>query len=94
MNETLRINRIPWRFQIVEGRVFELRSKSKRYPAPCALVIDESAHGNSRMSAPLDRLRVIGRSYPCGNPDIYVERLRRELFNSSHILCRRDLAAL
>lgn len=81
-----------WRSQIAEGRVFELRSKSKRYPAPCALVIDGKADGwCSRMFAAVDRRGVIGhglytRSH---NPDIYVEGIRREQFISSRVLRRR-----
>lgn len=81
-----------WRSQLAEGRVFELRSKSKRYPAPCALVINEKGNGwGSRMFESVDRCGVVGndlytRSH---NPDIYVGGLRREQFNSSRILRRR-----
>ena len=34
-----------WINEIVEGRVFELRSRSKLYPAPCALVINDQGSG-------------------------------------------------
>jgi hypothetical protein len=81
-----------WRSQIAEGRVFELRSMSKRYPAPCALVIDERPSGwNSRIFAGVDQFGVIGHgSYTRPhNPAIYVDGLRREQFNSSRILRRR-----
>ncbi len=81
-----------WRSQLANGRVFELRSKSTRYPAPCALVIDDQASGwNGRLFAGVDRLGVIGHGCYTRprNPDIYVEGLRREQFNGSRILRRR-----
>ena len=54
-----------WRSQIANGRVFELRSKSKKYPAPCALVIDEDANGrSSRVFAAVDQYGVIGNWWP------------------------------
>ena len=84
--------RLPWRSQLAEGRVFELRSQSKRYPAPCALVINDKGNGwGERMFVGVDRYGVVGDgSYTRRhNPDIYVEGLRREQFNSSRIRCRR-----
>ena len=81
-----------WKSQIAEGRVFELRSKSKNYPAPCALVINENSSGwNARMVVAVDRCGVVGNGLYTRrhNPDIDVYGLRREQFNSSHILRRR-----
>ena len=79
-----------WKSQIVEGRVFELRSKSKRYPAPCALVINDKANGwGNPIFAPVDKQGVIGLSYPRGNPNIYIGGIRREEFTSSRVLRRR-----
>jgi hypothetical protein len=86
------MNHISWRSRIAEGRVFELRSKSKRYPAPCALVIDDSASGwNSRIFASVDSYGVVGDGLYARrhNPDIYVGGLHREQFNSSRVLRRR-----
>jgi hypothetical protein len=85
-------HRPSWRSQIAEGRVFELRSKSKYYPAPCALVIDAQANGyNRRAVVAVDRLGVIGDGLyrRRHNPHIHVSGLRPEQFNSSHILRRR-----
>jgi hypothetical protein len=77
---------------LAEGRVFELRSQSKRYPAPCALVIDDRTSGwGARIFASVDSYGVVGHGCYTRrhNPDIYVEGLRREQFNSSRIRCRR-----
>jgi hypothetical protein len=80
-----------WRSQIANGRVFELRSKSERYPAPCALVINDKANGwNDRVFVPVDRFGVIGGPYPRRhNPNIYVSGLRPEQFTSSRVVRRR-----
>ncbi len=86
------MNRISWRSQLVEGRVFELRSKSKQYPAPCALVIDDKASSwNTRLFVAVDQFGVIGDGLYARrhNPKIYVNGLRREQFNSSRVLRRR-----
>lgn len=86
------MNGISWRSQVKEGRVFELRSKSTKYPAPCALVIDEKGTGwGSRMFAAVDRFGVIGDGLYARrhNPAIYVNGLRLEQFNSSRVLRRR-----
>jgi hypothetical protein len=86
------MNSSPWKNQIVNGRVFELRSRSKRYPAPCALVIDEEAQGwNGRIFELVDEAGVVGdglysRSH---NPNIYVGAIRRDQFNSSRVVRRR-----
>jgi hypothetical protein len=81
-----------WRSQIANGRVFELRSKSKKYPAPCALVIDEDANGrSSRVFAAVDQYGVIGNWWPARrhNPNITVDWLLPEKFNNSRVLRRR-----
>jgi len=81
-----------WKSQIAEGRVFELRSKSKRYPAPCALVINDKGNGwGSRIFESVDRFGVVGDGLYTRrhNPDIYVGGIRREQFNSSRVLRRR-----
>ncbi len=86
------MNHISWRSQLVKGRVFELRSRSKQYPAPCALVIDDKASGsNSRVFEAVDQFGVIGDGLYTRrhNPKIYVNGLRREQFNSSRVLRRR-----
>lgn len=82
-----------WVSQLAAGRVFELRSKSKRYPAPCALVIDDKATGwgSSRLFTSVDRHGVVGDGPYCRshNPDIYVAGIRREQFTSARVLRRR-----
>jgi hypothetical protein len=81
-----------WSDQLVNGRVFELRSKSKRYPAPCALVIDATASGwNRPIFAACDRAGVLGHGgyERRHNPDIYVPGIRREQFKSARVLRRR-----
>jgi len=86
------MKQVPWKSQIVEGRVFELRSKSKLYPAPCALIINDKVSGwNERMVASVDRFGCVGDGCYTRrhNPNIYVGSLRRYNFNSSHILRRR-----
>jgi hypothetical protein len=83
---------IPWKSQLVEGRVFELRSKSKRFPPPCALVINDKGNGwGSRIFTAVDRFGVIGDGLyrRPHNPDIYVEGIRREQFTSSRVVRRR-----
>lgn len=81
-----------WQSQLADGRVFELRSKSKRYPAPCALVVDDKATGwGSRVFASVDQYGVVGyggysRSH---NPAIYVDGIRREQFTSARVRQRR-----
>lgn len=80
-----------WRSQIANGRVFELRSTSKRHPAPCALVIDETAgqYGGKNMLVAVDRVGAMHWSDRRGNPRIYVGGIRRDQFNGSRIRCRR-----
>ncbi len=81
-----------WKSQIVNGRVFELRSRSTHYPAPCALVINEKANGRvERIFAAVDRLGVIGDGlyHRTRNPNIPVDWLLPEQFNSSRVVRRR-----
>src|SRR6266436_586119 len=79
-----------WRSQIVNGRVFELRSASKRYPPPCALVINEQATGyGARVFTPVDEYGVIGGASRRGNPNIYVEGIRPEQFTGARVRRRR-----
>ena len=82
-----------WLSQIANGRVFELRSTSVRYPVPCGLVIDDQAGrwGGSPMLAAVDRYGVIGDGLytRLHNPNIYVAGIRREQFTSTKVKCRR-----
>jgi hypothetical protein len=78
---------------VANGRVFELRSSSKRYPAPCALVIDDNEkRWNGRMCEAIDKFGVIGHSLyeRSHNPNIYVPGLRFENFTSARIARRRQ----
>ena len=83
--------KMTWRSQLANGRVFELRSKSKRYPAPCALVIDNKAMGwGARIFAAVDSHGCFGHgSHRRHNPGIYIEGLRRDEFTGSRVRCRR-----
>jgi len=71
--------KLSWRAQLAEGRVFELRSNSKRYPAPCALVLTEDdAKWGVKQVTEVDRLGVRGPDYyhRPANPGIYVDGFR------------------
>ena len=84
--------RVPWKAQVADGRAFELRSKSKNYPPPCALVINAMAHERGdRMCVGIDQHGVIGdgiyrRSH---NLRIFVEGMRIDQFTSARVRCRR-----
>ncbi len=57
------------------GRVFELRSASKRHPAPCALIVDPTAY--SRAAVAVDTVGVIGEGLYCRHrPNVYIEGMR------------------
>lgn len=83
-----------WKAEIEVGRVFELRSKSARYPPPCGLVLNTPAPGINyvdRFMVGVDELGCIGdglyqRKH---NPDIYVGGIRPDQFNSRRIARRR-----
>lgn len=74
------MKRVPWSEQLkVPGRVFELRSTSKRYPPPCALIVrPEQPYSGYPQAVGVDRIGCIGdglyqRSH---NPDIYIPGFR------------------
>ncbi len=80
-----------WKSQLADGRVFELRSKSKLYAPPCGLVINAAAkyaHGFMRL---IDEYGTTGRTLYSRrhNPDIYVEGIRPDQFTSKKIARRR-----
>lgn len=81
-----------WKSQLATGRVFELRSKSTRYPPPCGLVLDPAANclGKKLMTA-MDKFGVIGDSLykRPSSPDIYVDGIRHNQFTSQRIVRRR-----
>lgn len=83
---------VPWKSQIAEGRVFELRSKSRRYPPPCALVIRAHA-GYERAVAGVDQCGVIGHGFyhRSSNPLIYVDGLNIDQLTKRIARRRRDL---
>lgn len=80
-----------WKSQIAEGRVFQLRSKSKRYPPPCGLVVDASAKYGRQFLRRIDDKGVTGHNYYSrpGNPNISVESIRPDQFTSARIAQRR-----
>ena len=80
-----------WKSQLVEGRVFELRTQSKKYPPPCGLILNASAGRADKFMTAVDQCGVIGnglyqRSH---NPDIYVDGIRADQFTSRRIARRR-----
>ncbi len=82
---------VSWRSQVADGRVFELRSASKRYPPPCGLVLNAAAQYGEKFMTLVDRYGVVGhhlyaRSH---NPNIYVDGLRLTDFTSKRIARRR-----
>jgi hypothetical protein len=80
-----------WKSQLANGRVFELRSKSTRYPPTCGLVINAAAKYADGFMRPIDEYGTTGRSLYSRrhNPNIYVEGLRPEQFTSKRIARRR-----
>jgi hypothetical protein len=84
---------ISWKSQLADGRVFELRSKSKSYPPPCGLVINAAAKyaGSFSFMRLIDEYGTTGRnSYSRrSNPDIYVDGIRPDQFTSQRIARRR-----
>ncbi len=80
-----------WKSQLEDGRVFELRSRSKRYPAPCGLVVNAAAKYADGFLRLIDEQGTTGRSYysRSHNPDIYVEGIRPGQFTSQRIARRR-----
>jgi hypothetical protein len=82
-----------WKSQIAVGRVFELRSKSTRWPLPCGLIVDADAPGGwgAKFITAIDSFGVIGhRLYSRShNPNIYVDGMRRDQFTSARIARRR-----
>jgi hypothetical protein len=83
----------PWRNQIADGRVFELRSASRRYQPPCALVISAGAGYGCREVVGVDKDGVIGNGIyrRDSNPAIYVEGLRGKRLTERIVRRRRDL---
>ena len=81
-----------WKSQLADGRVFELRSKSTKYPPPCALVLNAAAkYAGGTFLRLMDGFGTIGRGLYSRrhNPDIYVEGIRPDQFNSRRIARRR-----
>lgn len=81
-----------WKSQIADGRVFELRTRSKRLAAPCALVVNSAAATwGDRMCIPVNRTGAGNAMYVHrnSNPRIYVEGLKAKHFTSARIMRRR-----
>ena len=81
-----------WRASVANGRVFELRTKSTRYPPPCTLIINASVRGyGERIATLVDRAGVVGHGLYARphNPFIYVDGLRFDDFTSRRIKRRR-----
>jgi hypothetical protein len=90
------MKRTPWKDQIAEGRVFELKSKSnsKRYQAPCALVIRTNPQWREKMVTQVDRYGVVGNGLYRRwgtNPQIYVDGYCGEEFVKRIARRRPDL---
>jgi hypothetical protein len=82
---------VTWKSQLADGRVFELRSKSTRYPPPCGLVINADGKSAPNFLRLIDDMGTTGQSYYSRrhNPDIYVEGIRPDQFTSKRIARRR-----
>jgi hypothetical protein len=83
-----------WKSQLDIGRVFELRSRSTKYPPPCGLILNLPAPGRTyvdRFMVAVDGLGCIGDGLyrQSHNPDIYVGGIRPEEFTSRRIARRR-----
>lgn len=79
-----------WKSQLANGRVFELRSKSTRYPPPCGLVLNAAAtkYGQGFMRRIDDRGTV--DYYSSGSlRGVYVEGIRPDQFTGARIARRR-----
>jgi hypothetical protein len=85
-----------WQDEIAVGRVFELRSQSKRYAPPLVLIIkdEDPPHWNDGIVADLDvtgrtAARYLGMYHRRGNPRISTAFMKRGDFNSKRIARRR-----
>lgn len=85
-----RMRGIPWRDQIQDGRVFELRSTNRQYPPPCALVI-HSQTKYERAIVRVDAFGVVGDGlyHRSTNPNIPTYHLRD--LDGRIVRRRRDL---
>ncbi len=80
-----------WQDQVAVGRVFELRSRSTKYPPTCVLVIREDGGWGEEMVVKVDHRGVCGRGLyrRSGNPAINTYGLKRADFTSRRIARRR-----
>lgn len=80
--------------EFVNGQVYELRSASKHYPAPCALVLNSTCkHRSGRAVVAVDRCGVIGDGFYARshNPGIHVSSFSLEDLRKRIVRRRRDL---
>lgn len=83
-----------WEDELAPGRVFELRSTSKRYPAPCALVVrSQDERDGGKQVTEVDGSGVIGQGlyHRPSNPRIYVDGLSGVQLAKRITRRRRDL---
>jgi hypothetical protein len=80
-----------WRDQVASGRVFEMRSASKKHPAPCVLIVDPDNSNHRGVAVDVDRLGVIGDGPSDGrrNPRVRSYGLLLEDFTSRRVVRRR-----
>lgn len=79
--------------ELYPGRVFELRSRSVKYPAPCALVIKSSDAQRWRFAVTADAHGVPGRGIyrRQSNPGFHIEGMNRADLEKRIRCRRRDL---
>jgi hypothetical protein len=78
-----------WKSQIANGRVFELRSRSKTKPAPCALIVDATAGYGGRFAVEIDENGIVDYDSRGHHQDVRIYDLHRH-FDGSQIARRRE----
>lgn len=78
--------------ELIEGRVFELRSRSTRYAPPCALIVREQPRYGEPQAEEVDRAGVIkGSRYRHHHPTQYVPDFKGDYLQKRIARRRRDL---
>ena len=78
--------------ELIEGRVFELRSRSTRYAPPCVLIVREQPRYGEPQAEEVDRVGVIkGSLYRHHHPTLYVPGFAGKNLTKRIARRRRDL---
>jgi len=78
-----------WKSQIANGRVFELRTRSKTKRAPCALIVDAAAGYGGRFAVEIDERGIVDYHSRGHHQNVRVYGLCTH-FNGNHIARRRE----